>query len=77
VFRKKNFFFERKLTHLYLRDQRSSDHAWPIAAGPEVAGNQATAAEGTLKKKNTGINKYSGKSCRNFSSATRSHLWHA
>ena len=32
---------------MYLRDQRSSDHAGPIAAGPEVAGNQATAAEGT------------------------------
>jgi hypothetical protein len=40
-------FFERKLTHLYLRDQRSSDHAEPIAAGPEVAGNQTNATEGT------------------------------
>jgi len=27
--------------------------------------------------KNTDINKYSDKSCRNFSSAKRSHFWHA
>jgi len=38
--------FERKLTHLYLPDKYSSDHAGPIAAGPEVAGNQAAATEG-------------------------------